>query len=765
MNKARSGQQLTADEQQQLRDAFMKRAPAPAPTAAAPSFAPPEIQAIMDKARSGQPPTAEEKAQLEAWAKGSAKQDALRYADQKKSALNALSPETRALLDKKKGGQPLSPDEEQQLRQGMLQSAATQGNGTASQALRFMQAAENATPKENPAAHLETRAPLDQAAYLKLLATILDETRAATEPEAFSKLSAFVAKAPKKAGVTGAMLAFTGNDMGPAAWAIATQARSQPKDALLASNLGVVLYNANFFERSWDVLTYAEKLHPGSGVLRSNRAFTALYAGDFTTAERLFNEAARLAPRLADPQVGLALLWKARGNHSMMMTAAAQAQAQGSASPAVQAMTGQSHATETSEERANDTPLAELAGNLGGIVIDVNGGAGMTYPVWTIPTDLKTALTYVPDYLAWVAQEGKYLDALGKRRKAADEALVTAIAQRNAALKADGYFIRRNPYLLTVLTDLGDIYGARAGRVLHRLEDSLKNVPAQVGGELQTLNDKLQADVRACGQNNDPCVQHAAWAHCTRSEAAGKRFHASISAALGSAQADLRDVVTTYFRESRPYVEGIADPQLQETRQLDREFLLHTFLLASREHVAVLGSLQGFAVGPCPPPPPPEPAQQNAIKKDPDVDQPSPGQCHPQPGSKGLGPVNVSWNCNGFRVEGGEGLFGGVEVKFPGSDRKGTLSGHTETTVFAGVGDQLAIGDASGKMAATISFTQSQGQVVDVGAKVETSASAEGYGSKLEGSTELSVGLRNGVNYSGSGQASWRGTTLASDSF
>jgi hypothetical protein len=117
-------------------------------------------------------------------------------------------------------------------------------------------------------------------------------------------------------------------------------------------------------------------------------------------------------------------------------------------------------------------------------------------------------------------------------------------------------------------------------------------------------------------------------------------------------------------------------------------------------------------------------------------------------------------DCSGFKIQGGEGLFAGVQVKFAGPDGKGTLSGHTETTVFAGVGAEVAAGKASGSAQAVIGFTQSQGQVVDVSAGFSTEAKMEGFGSKASTGTDLTWSSRSGADMKWGLQASWNNQQL-----
>ena len=236
----------------------------------------------------------------------------------------------------------------------------------------------------------------------------------------------------------------------------------------------------------------------------------------------------------------------------------------------------------------------------------------------------------------------------------------------------------------------------------------------------------------------------------------GKQFHAAIGAAYGATSARVRDLMNDFWKKSTPYANGLADPGLSSWRDMERQFMVHKFLNELRLGPPQwLPVLNGFTAGTCQVPPPPDPSAAAAIAKDANTPAAHPGQCIPPAGQFGLGPVNTKWDCQGLTIQGGEGLMGGVSVKFAGPDGKGTLSGHTETTVFAGIGDQLAIGAASGEAKAVISFTQSQGQVVDAGAEYSTSASAPGMGSKAEAGTDLTWSMRSGPNMSFGASASW----------
>ena len=155
-----------------------------------------------------------------------------------------------------------------------------------------------------------------------------------------------------------------------------------------------------------------------------------------------------------------------------------------------------------------------------------------------------------------------------------------------------------------------------------------------------------------------------------------------------------------------------------------------------------------------PPPPPPEAAEE--IQKEDKLPDGKRKPCFAPQGGASIGIVSLSFDCDGFTIQGGEGAFIGITRKIHGP------SGKAETTLFGGIGADVALGDhVKGEAKATISITQADGKLVDVGAGYTTGAKAEGYGSELSAETGVGWSLRGGPQMDFSGKAAWRGNVLA----
>jgi hypothetical protein len=764
IDKMRSGQQLTPEEQARLRDAMMSQASQRATSAAQRSGATPETQAILQKAQSGQQLTPEEQQQLKSWAtqRGAA-------AQQGAAAAPSVPPDIMDLARKKHSGQELTPEETQRMMQYSQQrgqkSAPTEG---VAKAMGYALEAGGAVPKARPDLDLSKRKRLTLTEYLALLQQVVTETRAQLGTDWGKQLDDAMAQNAKLGRSLGVLLTFSPVGPTPSAYMLASSALLSPKDAQQASNVGVALYNANFFERSYDVLAYADGLKPNSPTILSNQGYAAMYLGDLKMARSLFEAAVKAGGKMPDARVGLALIGKATGDQAMMMAAAGQAIAEGSGSFVDQVMESSSTATESEDQRAQDTPLADQggSGSMGGVVYDMTGGSQFDWPVWTIPASPDTAVSYQKEYATWVQKEAVFVRKLGDQMTSVNEAYVQAHQAKEAQAGATGlYFPRRNPRILIILGDLSSIYDARLNKELKAWEKSYQSLIQKAP---QVQMDLVKQETRAwegC-PNPDPdnyCAKKVEYEYCEKRHAQAREFHGAAGESYGQHVARARDLMNEFWKKSDPYFQGIADPAVSESRDLQRELLAHKYLLAMRADVpGWLAAIAPLTAGKCVMPPPPDPAVIAAIHKDPKTPKAKPGNCIPSPGSFGLGPVSTKWDCGGFTIQGGEGLFGGVSVKFAGANHKGTMSGHTETTVFAGFGDELAVGRANGEAKAVISFTQAQGQVVDVGAEYSTSASAAGFGSKADIGMDLTWGMRSGPNMSASAEASWAGQTLGS---
>ncbi len=99
-------------------------------------------------------------------------------------------------------------------------------------------------------------------------------------------------------------------------YAIAFSAVNNPLDVLTANNLGIALKDRAEFTKALQVLKYADKLKPNTGLILCNLGWVYREMGDNLNAKIQFEKALSVSPKMTSPYLGLGLIAKCEGNFS-----------------------------------------------------------------------------------------------------------------------------------------------------------------------------------------------------------------------------------------------------------------------------------------------------------------------------------------------------------------------------------------------------------------------------------------------------------------
>jgi tetratricopeptide (TPR) repeat protein len=240
-------------------------------------------------------------------------------------ATAAIPAEIKTIMVKQMKGEAVTPSEQAKL-------AAFQDSKTSEELERIEQdvmsdkavqeavasALEKlATPEESPlprpkAVDFSRAAAPTASDYVALAVKIESEAAAAIPPADKASIDAALVRpstAARRANV--AMLFLMRDDraaVSKALYVAAATAIDDPKDAIIANNLGVALKNNEDYERSLKVLLWAATLQARSPVIESNLGWTTAYAGDFPTAKRRFQAALSIDKDFVNALEGLGIL-------------------------------------------------------------------------------------------------------------------------------------------------------------------------------------------------------------------------------------------------------------------------------------------------------------------------------------------------------------------------------------------------------------------------------------------------------------------------
>lgn len=373
------------------------------------------------------------------------------------------------------------------------------------------------------------------------------------------------------------------------------------------------------------------------------------------------------------------------------------------------------------------TPIGDAPGFKagGGIVIEIHPHRH-GFPLWTPPADPIGVASFAPALGAWQLahkDDGPRLHARYVAARDAANAAIPAYLQAHS----DGITIPRfDTRVVNVLDDYAVVYQARVRQALKPFDDARK----------KAIPDAMASAMPA------KCEQRGVLA---------RQLNASLGSAYAQAARRLRSTVEDYLTKTDPYLDSVWQPDLQRALQLQRQELVTSAASRLRGGVAEWsGTLATILCNGREATP--EAVKNNDPTVEPTVAEPAPGKCRIPTGHIALGVVSIDYACEGFTIQGGEGLFGGIDVRFKGP------SGHMEQKLFIGAGAEAAGDQLSGEGKAVIFITKAGSQVVDFGAEYGVRGKAEYKGQSIEGSYDLSASWRGGPSMAASGKATLFGT-------
>jgi Flp pilus assembly protein TadD len=609
---------------------------------------------------------------------------------------------------------------------------------------------DDAVPTLEARLDVSKRTKLDAKAYQVLVAKIAAKDR---EFLGDDRADAIKKAADKEPLILAAALSTAGDGAGTL-YAATLAAAAKPDDVYAANALGVALQAANIYDRSWDVLVYAETLAKhDDATLESNLGYAAMYLGDRIRASAKFVHALQLDPSRSEPHLGLGLLAKAQGDLKVAHLEFRSAVARGSSEVATQMVDEvaiQSEPTSGNSDpmRAERTPIGDDTGFKAGgmLVIDRKAQHGMVFPMWTPPADPDGVAAFASVLSSWIIAHNNDVNKLHAQRMKARDAANEAIAHYLQAHSKDGITIPLfDTRVITLLDEYNVIYQARVREALRPFNEA----------RMKAIKDAMSLAMSKKCEERGTIV---------------RQLNSSLGGAYAPAATKVKAAVEQYFRATDPYIDSIWQPDLQQAMQLQRRELLANALIGLRTgmnewsgSLATLGCAGEM----------PQPNSKSDPVAEAKVKEPTPGKCPIPKGSHKWGIVSMKWSCEGITIEGGAGLFGGIDIKFKGP------SGHLEQTVFIGVGakadfakdddgnvpikgleakdgkDNITI---KGEAKAIISITKAGGHVVDFGAEYKVSGKVEVKGQSIEAGYGVSASWRAGPNISAIGKANLFGT-------
>lgn len=99
-------------------------------------------------------------------------------------------------------------------------------------------------------------------------------------------------------------------------YATAYSALNNPLDLLSANNLGIALKDMGEYTKALQVLKYADKLKPNTGLILCNLGWVYREMGDNIQAKIQFEKALTASPKMTSPYLGLGLIAKCEGKFS-----------------------------------------------------------------------------------------------------------------------------------------------------------------------------------------------------------------------------------------------------------------------------------------------------------------------------------------------------------------------------------------------------------------------------------------------------------------
>lgn len=463
---------------------------------------------------------------------------------------------------------------------------------------------DDATPSLEARLDVSKRKKLDQSAYKALVAKIAAKDREFLGDDRANAIKKAAATEPL---VLAGALTIAGDGAG-ALYATTMAATANLGDPLAANDLAVALQAANVYDKSWDVLTYAETLAKNDATIESNLGYAAMYLGDRIRASAKFVRALQLDPSRSEPHLGLGLLAKAQGDLKTAATSFRMAIARGSSEVATQMVdeveiqsestSGNSDPMRAAREPMGDDPGFKAGGQL---VIDLEAQHGMVFPLWTPPADPDGVAAFAGVLSSWIIAHQGDVQKLHAQRMKARDAANEAIAHYLQAHSKDGITIPLfDTRVITILDDYNNVYQARVREALRPFNEA----------RMKAIKDAMSLAMSKKCEERGTIV---------------RQLNSSLGGAYAPAATKVKAAVEKYFRTTDPYIDSIWQPDLQQSMQLQRRELLANALLGLREGMNEWsGSLATLGCAG-------EMPQPSNSKSDPvaeaKVTDPKPGQC------------------------------------------------------------------------------------------------------------------------------------------
>ena len=603
-------------------------------------------------------------------------------------------------------------------------------------------------PAAKPKVSYAGRAAPTEKEYLALV--IREQQKAARDMSAdgIRTLERNLFTAPRAAAGADAGLIFLSiNDVSAAVYATAISAKRDPADALTANNLGSVLKVARAYDSAFAVLSYANALQPGSPIVLTNLGNVAFALGDGKTAGDFYQQA--LAARADHPAAltGLGNLALCRGDEAAaaryfrkamneMYLPAARAGLQETRN-SDDSKTGEgkpgSPGSRSRQSEGQNTPIRHPAGK--------GGGKGISLPDPPISGSARETGRRLDDFQLLVQEGGKQLEDLGQQAAAASSAMASEAAAGSGS--SGSRLVLRNPYdkEAFVLDDLWRIFDARIFERSERLMAKFNEVMAGAQERQMAIMKQLEADIAACGSNDDRCIKAAELKACRASHALASQVHGRFLPIWQELWQGTHKDLSDYHAFSTPWLKDIHDARANQIYNMSRQ----SYILGQATSLYALAASEATLMA--------QLTEEDCVafeeKSEAWVPRPlkvwpdDPMKCRSGTMFINVGIAKVEGNCDMLKVEFSAGAF------VSGEYRWGKTSAEDQVTLWGGLGQNIPLGPANltGKIGPYVTYELGNDSVkmVDYGVKDEAGLSANLGPATAEAKASARFGAETGL--------------------
>ena len=626
---------------------------------------PPEIQRIFQKVQSGQQPTPEEQKTLQDWARSTSGQPAGARGSQR---------------DITPGG-----------------SKGTVPGLSAADSL----AALGACPKPATSQRLFSRPPTRETFIIQIkgAAQLYGAKAAKARPEIDKILR--TAQSDRDGSNLGAMLAAMGAGSA-GVYATTWSALRNPDDPVTANNLGVLLKGMKDYPRALQALLYADKLLPEMPVTITNLGWVYYDLGDTAKARTLFERAIALNPDAASAHMGLGLLAECGGDNKAAAKELRQSLDNGSSSLATTALDMADAAAAKSDDPNNGarpinhgptSPRAPSAAE-----------EDLSLPDPPVSSDVSEMAAAAKALAKMYSDSGIETFRVGQEMRDKAPAYQEAVKQSGSTTLMFGNSgVAYKDYDLEefLLRDLHRIF--ITNKVKPAYNDFHKEASDLSQAFLKEFNALVQRTVdraRACGRDN-ACAKQVEYTFCKQGKQLAEAFHPRFFKAWTKYWNAAKPALIDYHDFTNSALGYLRNPVRNDYRNLTREYdILSEYQTAFTWPMQWSGLMAGAWRGECKVPVEESPAKGKANVKKKRADK-----CPFPPVFVGIGVLSIEFDCEKFKIQGGEGIIGSLEVD---------MARH-EVHMWVGVGVSAKIGAQIGAVDVTLLKAEAKAGVrVDV---------------------------------------------------